>query len=66
MVEKSRKVQVTNTIVKICGVDRVDSSKGYTIDNVVPCCDICNRMKLDKDITEFFDTIKRIYEKHLK
>lgn len=65
-VEKSRKVQVTNTIVKICGIDRVDSSKGYTIDNVVSCCDICNRMKLDKDITEFFDTIKRIYEKHLK
>jgi phosphopantetheine adenylyltransferase len=35
------------------GVDRVDSSKGYTIDNVVPCCKICNRAKGTKSVEEF-------------
>lgn len=27
------------------GLDRVDSSKGYHSDNVVPCCGFCNRLK---------------------
>ena len=27
------------------GLDRLDSHKGYTIDNVVPCCGICNVVK---------------------
>ena len=27
------------------GLDRVDSNKGYTDDNVVPCCGSCNQLK---------------------
>lgn len=27
------------------GLDRLDSNKGYTIGNVVPCCGICNVVK---------------------
>ena len=27
------------------GIDRVDNSKGYTKENTVPCCEMCNRMK---------------------
>lgn len=27
------------------GLDRKDSSKGYTLDNVVPCCGTCNHAK---------------------
>lgn len=27
------------------GLDRKDSTKGYTLDNVVPCCKNCNSMK---------------------
>lgn len=42
------------------GIDRIDSSIGYTIDNCVPCCPICNMMKNDLTYKEFIDHIKRI------
>jgi hypothetical protein len=29
------------------GADRIDNSKGYTIDNVLPCCITCNRIRMD-------------------
>ena len=46
---------------KFCGIDRIDSSKGYTIDNVVPCCFLCNRMKSNIDLSIFLQHIKDIY-----
>jgi hypothetical protein len=30
---------------KMGGIDRVDNSRGYYADNVVPCCTWCNRAK---------------------
>lgn len=47
------------------GLDRVDSNKGHTPDNVVPCCYRCNQAKNDMATNEFFSLIKMIYEKHL-
>jgi len=35
------------------GVDRVDSRKGYTVGNVVPCCRKCNVAKSDMTTAEF-------------
>jgi len=35
------------------GLDRVDSSMGYSIENVVPCCKACNRAKSDMTMEEF-------------
>lgn len=43
--EMKEKGKISDTILKINGLDRVDSSKGYTIDNVVPCCATCNTAK---------------------
>ena len=37
----------------INGLDRVDNGKGYLLDNVVPCCEWCNRMKLIYSQEEF-------------
>ena len=48
------------------GIDRVDSSKGYTIDNIVTCCSICNIMKNKFNEDVFFDKITKIYNNHLK
>lgn len=44
------------------GVDRVDNSLGYTPDNSVPCCKVCNHMKHVLTEEEFLAHIKRIYE----
>lgn len=35
-------------------LDRVDSDKGYSIDNCVPCCYLCNVMKSDMSQERFF------------
>jgi hypothetical protein len=35
------------------GIDRIDNTKGYKDDNIVPCCGICNKMKLEMSIAEF-------------
>lgn len=47
---------------KYSGVDRVNSSIGYIFNNVVPCCTICNRMKLDYLLTDWFAKMKQILE----
>lgn len=35
------------------GLDRIDSSKSHTIDNVVPCCILCNRSKNNRTLNDF-------------
>lgn len=42
------------------GVDRVDSTIGYLVDNCVPCCTICNFMKKNYAIDVFIDRCKVI------
>ena len=44
------------------GVDRIDNAEGYTLDNCVPCCMICNKMKKAMSSKEFLDHIGRIHE----
>ena len=46
----------------IVGLDRVDSKKGYMKDNIVPCCKVCNYMKLDHPVEEWFSAMKDIFE----
>lgn len=48
------------------GIDRLNSSKGYTIDNCVPCCKQCNKMKMEYSVEDFYSKIRKIfYHKHL-
>ena len=53
---------LSDTIVCVNGIDRVDSSKGYVEDNVVSCCKYCNTAKNTMSRDEFFKWIKRVYE----
>jgi hypothetical protein len=43
------------------GIDRLDSSRGYEMGNVVPCCKQCNWAKNDIPYDEFLDWIKRVH-----
>ena len=45
------------------GIDRLDSSKGYTKENCVPCCWMCNNMKSNYSKENFINQIEKIYHK---
>jgi hypothetical protein len=40
------------------GIDRLDNLKGYTIENSVPCCKLCNHMKWNLSFKDWIDHIK--------
>ena len=44
------------------GLDRMDNTKGYTINNVVPCCKHCNIAKNTFTLQEFKDWIEKVYK----
>ena len=52
---KSGKVQIIYS-----GIDRVDSSLGYTEKNCVACCKHCNQSKNDMNLNSWFDHLKKI------
>lgn len=45
-------------------IDRIDSSKGYTLDNIQLVCDMANRLKSAYSQEEFIAMCKAIAEKH--
>jgi hypothetical protein len=60
---RSKKSEVIkHTTYKFNGLDRIDSSKGYTQENVVPCCQWCNKIKRERNVSEFKNHIKRIFQ----
>lgn len=44
------------------GVDRKNSKESYNWNNCVPCCSICNFLKMDLDYLLFLNQIRKIYE----
>jgi len=47
------------------GIDRIDSNLGYTIENSVACCSMCNYMKKDFTQKDFIEQCKKI-SSHIK
>jgi hypothetical protein len=43
------------------GIDRLDNSKGYTVENSVPCCKMCNLFKNKYTKQEFLAHIQQIH-----
>lgn len=50
-----------HTLFKHNGIDRTDSEKGYSVDNCVSCCSICNSAKNDLTVKQFREWVDRIY-----
>lgn len=46
------------------GMDRIDSSLGYVLENVVSCCVDCNRMKMAHSQEYFLELIRLIANNH--
>jgi hypothetical protein len=44
------------------GVDRVDSKKHYTPDNVVGCCGNCNLAKRSMSVEVFLEWVESVYK----
>ncbi len=47
---------------EVIGIDRLSSENGYSIQNCVPCCKICNMMKQSLTLEQFLCHIKKISE----
>jgi 5-methylcytosine-specific restriction endonuclease McrA len=55
-IQPSNVKKIKNTLgngLSYSGIDRIDSSKNYTILNCVPCCKVCNYAKSDMSIQDF-------------
>lgn len=50
----------TRNPIQYNGVDRLDNSKPYTLDNCVTCCKDCNQMKSKRGVQEFLDHCLRV------
>lgn len=61
-----RKTRSNNGGYIYSGIDRIDNFKGYTTENVVPCCKDCNWAKRDKSLKEFENWIKLVYRNFIK
>jgi hypothetical protein len=48
------------------GIDRIDNKIGYTKENSVPCCSVCNKMKIHYSKEFFMEHISKIYKYLIK
>lgn len=63
---------ITHQMCYICGnknfntigMDRIDNSKGYIVDNLEPCCSECNYFKRDFTLDVVYDKITKIAQAH--
>lgn len=56
-----QRVSWNNDVYTYTGIDRIDSTVGYTNKNVVASCIICNKAKQIMSNFEFLEWVKRVY-----
>jgi hypothetical protein len=61
-VSRNKNLKVDTGDFVYSGIDRKDNSIGYFIDNVVPCCKVCNRAKDTMSYEEYLLFVNRSYE----
>lgn len=47
--------------VEFNGIDRIDNSRGYTLDNCVSCCSVCNLAKHTQTLPNFLTWIEAVW-----
>jgi 5-methylcytosine-specific restriction endonuclease McrA len=47
------------------GLDRINSNKNHSKENVVPCCKICNKLKLNMSFDQFKKHVNNLINKNL-
>lgn len=52
--------KVDKYTVLCSGIDRYDNTKGYTLENSVPCCRYCNTLKSTKTIDRFYKRMEKL------
>lgn len=48
------------------GIDRIDSNFGYTVQNCVACCSVCNAMKNSLTHEQFLEHLQKILTNFVK
>ena len=64
--ERSDGKKLSDNVIKINGIDRIDSNVGYTKNNSVTCCKYCNFAKHTMSEDDFYKWIRRVYEFNFK
>jgi hypothetical protein len=59
--QKISRIHDKNKSYTFNGIDRKDPNRGYSTDNVVPCCKHCNFAKHIMGYKEFLQLVKQIY-----
>jgi hypothetical protein len=47
------------------GIDRIDNTKGYLLNNIESCCGECNYMKSNLNLGDFFEKLRKIRKNKL-
>lgn len=47
------------------GIDRINSSQGYIVENIQACCKICNRAKSDMNEETFLKWVEKVFLKRI-
>ena len=63
-VQNDRASEIDKYTTECSGIDRVDSNKGYLLDNIVPCCTSCNTLKSNLTLEEFLDKCIRFCDRN--
>lgn len=64
-IQSLKRYNKTKENVFVNGIDRLNSSEGYNLNNCVPCCSMCNRMKMAFSEKDFLNQISKIHKKHM-
>lgn len=63
-IKGDRLEKVEKYTVPCSGIDRYDNTKGYIVENCVPCCTHCNTIKGVRSVEDFYKRVKELAPIH--